>query len=721
MATTLGSIIVELLAKTGSFDTDIDRSTKQAEKRVKDMTQAIKASFAGNLLADFAHDFIGRLASLPGTVLHSVDALNDVADATGSTIEKLSALEDIGARTGTSMDSVSQVVAKFNAFLRDTDPDGKTARALAQIGLNADELRKMDPSDALHATALALAKYADDGDKARLVTEILGRSSLRLAAFLKDLADKTELVGTVTTEQAKEAEAFNQQLAQMQKNSADAARSFMAQLLPAINAAAKAWKESGLVEGLKVLFTGTDVHKANAEIVRLTDEILTTQNKIDAARAKKKEGGVGGFLADMNLPTYEKYLTRLQEQLRSAQALITVSDPNFLKGPGATDENKPSVGPLARKPKKEPKERKGKDEDADFKQYMNHLEQEIQKVDELTTVQKLNDDIRRGHLTVSEDQKAQLTVLAKIVDKEKEWHLTMKEGRERAMAEGDAVQKANEAYQERLKTLLAATPTSQTEQLRADLQQLQDEFSREGSELSKNPKLFKEAWDAAIAGASKPLAQFNLQLSDTQQFALDAGQAGLSALERMAIEGGNLNDVFKNLAQSIAHMIFQIGVMEPAMRMMREAITGGVTPPNPFKSDFGIGGFGGGGFDLGGILSSIGSSLFGGFSLPFGGGRAAGGPVMPGYEYDVGELGREKFRPSTYGTVFPAGASGDPLAAGVKINNYGAPITSARYDPRERALILNEARRMVAADASDPSSSLSQSLQRSTNLRPRRF
>jgi hypothetical protein len=56
----------------------------------------------------------------------------------------------------------------------------------------------------------------------------------------------------------------------------------------------------------------------------------------------------------------------------------------------------------------------------------------------------------------------------------------------------------------------------------------------------------------------------------------------------------------------------------------------------------------------GGLAEALASALKGGFS----GARAGGGPVSPGGAYLVGERGPEVFRPSTGGTIEPAGGGG---------------------------------------------------------------
>ena len=232
MSTTLGSIVVDLLARTGSFETDMNRAAKTAEKRAKEIDSVV--SKAGERIgaalgaAGIAAVYFGK------QIIDGLDALNDVADVTGATIENISALEDVAMRTGTTMDVVTGAMVKFNASLKEADGKNGISIALQKIGLDAKQLKSIDPAEALRLTSVALAGYTDDGNKARLVQELFGKSVKEVAPFLKDLAEQTQLVGKVTGEQTANAEAFNKQLFALKTNATDAGRALMTDLLPAM-------------------------------------------------------------------------------------------------------------------------------------------------------------------------------------------------------------------------------------------------------------------------------------------------------------------------------------------------------------------------------------------------------------------------------------------------------------------------------------------------------
>lgn len=202
------------------------------------------ASIAAGQLAALAGSFtLGAVFAFVKNINDGVDALNDIKDATGATIESISALEDVGRRTGASLDLVGSVLVKFNDLLSKATPEADVSRQLKAIGLSAEELRKLDPAEALRRTAVALAGYADDANKARLIQDLFGKSVKEAAPFLADLAEKGELVAKVTAQQAEEADKFNKELFAFQANASDAARAMTGPLIEGINATIKAFRE----------------------------------------------------------------------------------------------------------------------------------------------------------------------------------------------------------------------------------------------------------------------------------------------------------------------------------------------------------------------------------------------------------------------------------------------------------------------------------------------
>lgn len=186
-------------------------------------------------------------------IINGIDALNDVKDATGSTIENISALEDVALRTGSSFETVTTALIKMNQGLNSAKPGSDIEKAFTALGLSVADLKKQDPAEVMRLTAVALSGYADDANKARITQEVFGKSLKEVAPLLNDLAESGQLNAKVTTEQAKQAEVLNKQLAVLQKTALDASRSLISNMVPAINTVIAAMKSGGLMSGLDEL------------------------------------------------------------------------------------------------------------------------------------------------------------------------------------------------------------------------------------------------------------------------------------------------------------------------------------------------------------------------------------------------------------------------------------------------------------------------------------
>lgn len=311
----------------------------------------------GQLIALAGSVTLGAMFAFVKNVNDGVDALNDIKDATGATIENISALEDVALRTGGSLDLVGSVLIKFNDVLSKATPKSDMALALESIGLKAEELRKLDPAEALRQTAVALSGYADDANKARLVQELFGKSVKDAAPFLADLAEKGALLAKVTTAQTAEAEKFNKQLFDLKTTAGEAGRALVSDMLPGLNqittAMAKGAKEGGLLLGVYrgiaefgSIALGTDelgsamrdANAAQAEMVRLQSVMLGVQNTL--------ERDPGNAAAQRRLDGLRAQLEGVQKQALSATSALK----GLLGSPAVGDvppveTTKPSVTP----------------------------------------------------------------------------------------------------------------------------------------------------------------------------------------------------------------------------------------------------------------------------------------------------------------------------------------------------------------------------------------
>lgn len=301
MAEATARIVLSATDKTGQAFSSVNSSLSGLAQQASAITGLFGALIPAASVAGVASYF--------KSINDGVDALNDLKDASGSSIENISALEDVAARTGTSFDTVGTALVKFNQLLGAATEDSTQAKALKAIGLSAEELKRIDPAEALRQTAVALSKFADDGNKARLVQELFGKSLKDVAPFLNDLAEQTQLTAKVTAQQAAEAEKFNKELFALKKNATDAGRAISADLVSGLNKLAASVRENGFSGIFGAL--RDDDYLNNVDVVNQTNKLLDLENAITGAKSR-------GVLEG------SKYLQNLRQQLeQTKQALET--------------------------------------------------------------------------------------------------------------------------------------------------------------------------------------------------------------------------------------------------------------------------------------------------------------------------------------------------------------------------------------------------------------
>ena len=746
----IGSVTVDLLAKTGSFETDMNRAAKLAQKRAKEIDDALSKAGerVGALLgsAGLAAVYFGK------QLIDGIDALNDISDATGSTVENISALEDVAMRTGTNMENVSGILVKFNNVLKEADGKNGVSLALKAIGLDVEALKKLDPAEALRVTAVALAGYAGDGNKARVQQELFGKSVKETAPFLKDLAEQTQLVGKVSAEQAAQAEAFNKQLSSMQKNAVDAGRVLLQSLLPAVSEMAEEFSigmkmANGFVDAILTFGTINPFRSQQGNLKALREELEGLQK--DRERYTRS-GSDTRAIDDAIANATKKY--GFLKAIQARDALANAGDTSdavsrrFMRVSPLTsvgDVPKPATG------SKVPKE-------TELQRYIENLQKQLQTTHELSAAETVLADIQSGRLKLAKGESADRALaLASELDASKARMARDKADIEGANARHDALLRDAKAQEDQVAALadsnknleweigligksaegiaaverarISSTIALKEEQL---ARMTNGEYlGREAAALQEQIRLLQERGQLLNKkGVAEKSAE---DARATEDLAKSLGSSFESAFEKIATGGSKASEILRGIAEDISRVMFRVLVVQPmaeklakSLREARESKDSGGS--SDWWSDIakallggadsgggaGAGAGGGGGGDGFGTGGDFGNQDFGGFF-------AEGGDPPVGRPSIVGERGPEWFVPRTAGTILPndaLGHKGGGWGAPI-INNYGSSRVSVTRRPDGRPEI---AIREFEAALNDPNSRVSKTLQRNYNLqRPR--
>lgn len=752
---------------------------KQQEAAAARTAQA--AQLAGRLVATAFVAAAAGAVLLARNSINALDNFNDLADATGASIEGISALDRIARENGATFETVAGTLTKFNQALNATDEEGqKAGQVFKALGLNAAELKRLDPAEALRQTAVSMAKFADNGDKARAVQLLFGRSVQEVAPLLKDLSNQTELVGTTSTKAAQDAETFNKHLFALRANTGDLARSLVGDLLPALNRVMGAMRQPGGMMGF-LFSSGADTKdpgKALADISDKLRKLRADREALDPAKGTRNK--VNDFLfgdvadIDRQISALEKKQTFLKN-LQASDAVAGAGDtsdalsrrlqPRGARGIGAIPEGT--------------KNGSGKDPLADTKQYLQTLQKQLQGTRDLTVYETLLDDIQSKRIEkVTPELQQQLETTARLIDAAKEQARALAD-QSRAREQASKMQQAaDEAAQQSADQLMASN-----EILRQDIELIGAEGTAraaiEQARISSTIALKEEALAmmqnaeasaAQIGGLEREIALLRerrelLGTKGTREASEEARkkdkefttdlQKDLEGAFTAAMTHGTANPL-KAFGEALYRTVLSrlsAALAEALAKQVIEGLLGGGggVPPNPFAGGGGGGGLIGslvslfvGLFHEGGVVGSgsparraVNPAVFAGAKRYHSGGLAGdeepaillrGERVLSRKEtsaYDAGLAGRELL--NVGGRQFQAlgGAGTQPQQTAGSgaihiVNNLSEPIgkvTEQTTTDGDRVLVLERA---MVEWLADPNSRVSRTLATKTTASRRR-
>lgn len=196
----IGNIIIGMKASTGA----LSKGLKSAAGAVTGFGSAINAinpallTFGGNI----ASSVVNPLKDMVVQAFDSIDSLGDTAAKIGTTTEALSRLQWAAQMTGSSSESLNAGLQKMNVQLAKAKAGDATSRTLQKIGLNAEELKSMDPAAAFKEIAGGIANIENPADKAATAMQLFGKGGVDLigtlsagTAEIDALAAESDLLG----------------------------------------------------------------------------------------------------------------------------------------------------------------------------------------------------------------------------------------------------------------------------------------------------------------------------------------------------------------------------------------------------------------------------------------------------------------------------------------------------------------------------------------------
>lgn len=644
----IGALRVIIGADTASLETGL----KVARGELAQFG-ASAAKFGAIAAAAFATATAGVGVAVKGAIDHA-DKLGKMAQSIGIPVEELSALEHAADLSGVSLDVLVKAVGKLGKSMTDaaSKPTSEAANAFRALGVSVvgSDGKLKSTSAVLAQVAEKFAGLRDGAGKTALAMAIFGKAGADLIPLLNSgqaglagmILEARQLGLTITTDTAKAAEAFNDNLTRLDKVKDGIIVKLTAQMLPALEMFSQRMidgaKESG---GLNSIVTAlAKVFEWFGRGVLLVVDNFRPLLKIAAAFAAGQivTAAVTAIVAFVRLARAIQAAGLMMAAFEAIRG-ITLKGILLMAGvvalaTGHFDKMVEVLGSIAGKINAAVPSEVAEG----FKKIVQALGFDLSALSaELTNFSdknkaagkaqnELNTALFGGLNAVDQfingknKQIAALAAEAGAYNKS-----TLEADKAKIVAEGLAVAKANNIpVTEKLVASLNALGASYAdanlkgnylrqvfEQTRTPLEAYRTEIERLNLAFN-NGKSDPDTYARAVAQAQDRLVQANIA-------AQALGQSLETAFGR-ALDGGMkfqqiLRSLISDFTKALANAAFRQFLYGDAGR--------------------------------GGSSSGLLGALFGGF----GGFRAAGGPVMPGMSYVVGESGPEVFTPSRAGSI----------------------------------------------------------------------
>jgi hypothetical protein len=682
----LGTLTVDLIAKTAGFEQGMDRAARLADRRSKDISKAIDRGLKGAVgsVAAFTAGLVGGLLSAQAAfegfmnAINNADRLDELSARLGISTEQLSEWGYAAKLSGTDLESLTGSIQKFSKTVAAAaDANSRQAELFASLGISvkdaAGNLR--DVEDLLPEVADRFKALDNETTETALAMELFGRSGAELLEFLNrgsdglnKLGDEARnLGGVIDGETAKAAAEFKDELDRLRVVTNALFTQIARELLPDLKALTAQFISAGkgadgLASQVRVV---VDLLKTGFEISGL-NALLEVVSRLRSGFAATAEAARG--LANLDF-------SRIRNAYNQGQSAFFGSNQQPAAGSGRArnargGSNRPETGGLASdlqqsvnrflqnqddgSKKAAGSTRKVRTEVDQLKvSYDNlsaSLSEQIALFGQTTEVAKLRYDLENGELAkLNPAQKEYLIGLAEQLDAKRRL-ADLQE------AADEAVKRESEAFEENRKA---------NKGLIADMQFELDLLKMTNEERNRAIALRYLSADASEEEKKKVLDLADAQVKAAESAELwDGIQRSLADGLFDAITGAeSLTDAVRNFFDEVANML---------LRQTLEKLSQQIT--DAFQASANSGQSGGG----------WGAAIANFFSTAFGGARANGGPVQAGVPYLVGERGPELFVAPKTGTIIPNNKMGMGLT---QVNNF---MVQGRMDRRTEDQIASD-------------------------------
>lgn len=302
----LGSLVIDLIAKTSGFEAGMDRAARVTDKRMKEIEK--RAKIAGAAIGAGLAAAGAITARSIKSAIDQADDLSKWSQKIGISTEALSRLDYAAKLSDVSLDQLGNGVKRLGQFQVEAINGGnEQALILDRLGISAKDAATGGLKDAetmLQELAGIFERLPDGADKTALSIKLFGKSGAELIPLLNNgakglqaFAEKADRVGyTITSNTGKAAEAFNDTLSEVGLSIDGLWRQSLPLLLPKLQDFADIINSEDFRQGFATIIGGA-VNATNALaglVAKVGDlgQVFKTQENQSIGFLEKRLGGL---------------------------------------------------------------------------------------------------------------------------------------------------------------------------------------------------------------------------------------------------------------------------------------------------------------------------------------------------------------------------------------------------------------------------------------------
>jgi len=587
MAAKVGQLLIDIHANVAKLQKDMAKANSTMSGALSKMSSTLKV-FGGAIAGAFAAD---KIFTFVDSAIDGADALGKMATRTGVAVETLSGLQHAANLSDTSIEEVGRSLGTLSQKMVDaTNGSAEAARAFQQLGIdiqNSDGSLR-DSEQVFFDLAERMSQMPDGAAKAGLAMKLMGESGAKLIPMLNNGRDglealkaEAESLGLVIgNDTARQAEAFNDNMARLSGVLTGVANSVIAEILPPLLSLT-----DRLIKGAKEGDTFAKTISTGFRIVATVGEVVwQIFNHIG-----KSIGALGAALVEL-----------VQGNFRNAYNIVKTADGEILHDWKGTFD---AVGDLWTASEEPPKKAVEKTKKAvqTIPPALNKVAEEAKKTADAIAASLLRTAIIEADLADDRLEQVRLRYAAQIAELEKKIadEKIREEEKNAYLAELDAVQRQRDAELAETELQLAREHERQrrdveleTAAMRAELteselddlrvaheqrlealnRRLEDELITE-QEHAEQRALLLQQYEQAVTAATKAetekrmAEQIAIQKSAAQRMANAFGREFINPMSEGFLKLENLLNSISSLVMDIIGQVVTSGLVT--------ALTGG--------------------------------------------------------------------------------------------------------------------------------------------------